>query len=96
MANRLILRSYEMEHGERPSDLIAVMIDAALDSDSEADIDLRGIVRKGAPVWYRAFNKSTTNGTTGVLAINDDVGVASGTHTVMIVFAAGDMAQAGE
>jgi hypothetical protein len=95
MGKLLQLRGAQ-EGGYRPGDLLCYQLDVALDSDSAASVDLRGIVRKGAPVWYRVFTKATTNSTTGVLAADDDASVASATHTMLIFFEGNDSAQAGE
>jgi len=97
MLNRvLLLRNYTNERGVRPGDFLCVVRDVALDGSSDGTIDLSGVVRKGATVYLKVYEKLTTNATTGILTVNADVSLASATHTALIYFLAKDIAQAGE
>jgi hypothetical protein len=70
--NVYTVRAMSGEWGVRPMDMLMVQKEVTLDSDKEADIDLKGIVKKGSPVFVQAFQKITTDGTTGIAAFDAD------------------------
>lgn len=87
-----ILKNYDSRWGEGPGDALIYETEATLVAGA-ATVALKGIVKEGAPVYFRVFKEATV--TSGNITVNDTIG-ATDTVKVQVLFDAKDQSVAGE